>query len=145
MAKKKATVKGNRRRHDRDGCAGRFVPTSLHRRLPRALRSRVEEALRNPGPGLATYKEVYEHFDLAEYDIYKTSFERYGRKVRVAAGLVGDRRPARPLSAEAEADPEARLLALIARDVDDVRGKLAAISEAIAAACCWPDGQPEAP
>jgi len=68
--------------------SNRFT-NALHKRLPVALRLRVEAALRHQGPGQATYQQVYDRFKLAAHGISRRSLERYGKRVRDAAQAGG--------------------------------------------------------
>jgi len=58
------------------------MPNNLHKLLPAELRAQVENALRFPSPGLSTYAEVYELFELSKYGIEHGTVERAGRKLR---------------------------------------------------------------
>ncbi|HUT14042.1 MAG TPA: hypothetical protein VMY42_26375 [Thermoguttaceae bacterium] len=58
------------------------MPSNLHKRLPLDLREQVEHALRFPSPGLSTYQEVYDHFELGKHGVEHGTVERAGKKLR---------------------------------------------------------------
>ncbi len=58
------------------------MPNNLHKLVPPEIRAKVEEALANPRPGLATYEQVHRAFDLDPYGVSIKTVERYGLQLR---------------------------------------------------------------